>query len=62
MLIILLLCMVFMGSLFAAAFLRFFQGKKVQAVIWLIALIISLVLFYWAIGKGYITAPPGYGS
>ncbi|MGF9714024.1 hypothetical protein EXW96_18435 [Paenibacillus sp. JMULE4] len=58
--IVWILVLVVMGSFFGLAFVRIFQGKKLQASIWAVLLIMSMFLFYFAIAKGYLMVPPQY--
>lgn len=55
--VILMLCMVVLGALFSAAFVRFFQGKKGQGTLWIALFALAMVLFYWSIAQGYLVLP-----
>jgi hypothetical protein len=52
--IILLLIMVVLGTLFGMAFLRFFQGKKLEGTVWSVLFLAAMFTFYWSISTGYL--------
>ncbi|WP_159884241.1 hypothetical protein [Paenibacillus puerhi] len=55
--IIMLICLVIMGTFFSLAFLFIFQKKKAMVVLMLVLGLISSFLFYYSIYKGWIELP-----
>ncbi|MBP1155917.1 MULTISPECIES: hypothetical protein [unclassified Paenibacillus] len=55
--IILLLCLIVMGSFFSAAFVLFFQKRTTNGYIFTVLGLISAAIFYYAIFKGWLVLP-----
>ncbi|CAG7624326.1 hypothetical protein ACFQI7_03870 [Paenibacillus allorhizosphaerae] len=55
--IVLLLCLIVMGSFVSAAFVLFFQRKTRSAFIFLALGLISMFIFYYAIYNGWLALP-----
>ncbi|WP_248926279.1 hypothetical protein [Paenibacillus hamazuiensis] len=55
--IIILIALLIMGSFISFAFVRFFQRKPVQGAVFLVIGLITIVLFYYGVGQGWIPLP-----
>jgi len=55
--IVLMLCLIVMGSLVSAAFVLFFQRKMKIAFLFLALGLISMFMFYYAIYNGWLALP-----
>ncbi|ALS21725.1 hypothetical protein EXW96_02430 [Paenibacillus sp. JMULE4] len=55
--IILLLCLIVMGSFFSVSFVLFFQKKKTLGFLFIALGFISAFFFYYAIFNGWLALP-----
>jgi hypothetical protein len=55
--LVVLVSLLIMGSFISAAFLRFFQQKVFQGVVYLIIGIITIILFYFGLNLGWTPLP-----
>lgn len=55
--IIMLLCLIVIGSFFSGAFVLYFQKKEAVATVLIVLGLASLVLFYYGISVGWIELP-----
>lgn len=55
--IILILCLIVMGTFFSVAFVLFFQKKTTNAVVFTVLGFVSAFFFYYAIFKGWLALP-----
>lgn len=55
--IVMLLCLIVMGSFISAAVVLYFQKKSALGTLWLVFGILSIILFYYGISRGWIEIP-----
>lgn len=60
--IVMLLCLVVMGTFFSLSFVFAFKKKKTAAIFWLVLGFISAFFFYYGLYKGWILIPEQYQS